>query len=84
MSATRRRDLREVIREEPLWHRPILQVLARGAMTVPEIAQAIGQPPDEVLLWVMGMRRYGLVVEIGDPNDEGYYAYRALAGGDNA
>ena len=69
------RDPREIIREEPLMHRPILAALAAGPLTVPEIAQQIGYPRDEVVFWVMGMRRYGHVVEVGDPTDEGYVQY---------
>lgn len=69
------RDPREVIREEPLMHRPILAALAAGPLTVPEVAAAVGRPPDEVLFWVMGMRRYGKVVELPEPTDEGYFRY---------
>ncbi len=67
------RDTREVIREETLMHRPILQALAAGPLTVPEIAAAIGEPADETLFWVMGMRRYGKLVE-GEEVD-GYFRY---------
>ena len=49
------------------------------AMTVPEIAEAIGRPSDEVLFWVMGMRRYRRLVELPEPTDEGYFRY-AIAG----
>lgn len=68
------RDPREVIREEPLMHRPILDALAAGPLTVPEIAHAIGRPSAEVLYWVMGMRRYGLIRELPDPEDD-YFKY---------
>ncbi|MDA8345417.1 MAG: MarR family transcriptional regulator [Thermaerobacter sp.] len=81
MSATPNRDIREIIREEPLMHRPILKALAAGPLTVPEIAEAIGRPADEVLFWVMGMRRYGMVTESKDPTDEGYFSYGAVGGG---
>ncbi len=70
------RDPREVIREEPLMHRPILGALADGPLTVPELAEAIGRPSHEVLYWVMGMRRYRKVVELPEPTDEGYFQYR--------
>ena len=75
MSATTIRDPREVIREEPLMHRPILAALAAGPLTVPEIAAAIGRPSEETLYWVMGMRRYGALAEIGDADDDGYFHY---------
>ena len=69
------RNPREVIREEPVMHRPILEALAGGPLTVPEIADVIGHPADEVLYWVMGMRRYGKLVEQPEPNDDGYFQY---------
>lgn len=69
------RDPREIIREEPMMHSPILAALKAGPLTVPEIAEQIGQPSHEVLFWVMGMRRYGHVVEVEDATDEGYFRY---------
>jgi hypothetical protein len=77
MSATLRDPL-EIIREEPLMHRPILQALQAGPLTVPEIAEQIGRPSDEVVFWVMGMRRYGHVIEVADPTDEGYFRYASV------
>lgn len=74
------RDPREVIREEPLRRREILAALEPGPLTVPEIAAAIGAPSDEVMCWVMGLRKYGWVIELGAANGEGLYPYRALAG----
>jgi len=76
--STKLRDPREIIREEPLMHLPILHVLKAGPLTVPEIAELIGCPSDEVLFWVMGMRRYGHVVEVEDPTDEGYFRYASV------
>ena len=72
------RDPKEVIREEPLMHLPILHALAKGPLTVPEIAEHIGCPSNEVLFWVMGMRRYGHIVEVPDPTDEGYFRYASV------
>ena len=65
----------EVIREEPLMHKPILEVLAEGPLTIPEIAERIGFPTHEVVYWVMGMRRYNHLVEIPDADDDGYFQY---------
>ena len=79
--STTLRNPREIIREEPLMHSPILDALKAGPLTVPEIAEHIGQPANEVLFWVMGMRRYGHIVEvIGDtsPTDEGYFRYASV------
>ena len=71
------RDPREVIREEPLMHRPVLEAVGTEALTVPEIAERIGRPAAEVVYWVMGMRRYGLLVEQGDADDDGHFHYAA-------
>ncbi len=75
----RERDRREVIRDEPLMHAPIRRELAGGPLTVPELAARLGRPPEEVLLWVMGMRRYRQVVEVPDSDDEGYFRYELVA-----
>ena len=69
------RDDREVIREEPVMRPRILAALAEGALTVPQIAEAIGAPADEVVFWVMGMRRYGWLAEIKGSDDDGYFLY---------
>jgi predicted Rossmann fold nucleotide-binding protein DprA/Smf involved in DNA uptake len=45
-------------------------------MTVPEIAQAVKMPADEVLWHVMAMKKYDLVNEVGQDGE--YYQY-ALA-----
>ena len=72
------RDTREIIREETLMHAPIRAALAGGPLTVPELAEALGCPSNEVLFWVMGMRRYGYVREVKGATDEGYFRYEAL------
>jgi predicted Rossmann fold nucleotide-binding protein DprA/Smf involved in DNA uptake len=69
------RDVREVIREEPVMRVRILDALREGPLTVPEIATAIGAPAHEVVLWVMGMRRYGWVAEIKGNTIDGYFQY---------
>ena len=73
------RDVREVVREEPAMRPRILAALAAGPLTVPEIAAAIGEPPAETMLWVMGMRRYGRLRELEET--DGYFRY-GLVGGD--
>lgn len=72
------RDTREVVREEPLMHRPILRALADGPLTVPEVAAVIGYPAEETLIWVMGMRRYRKIAEVPDSDDDGYFRYAAV------
>jgi len=73
------RDLREVVREEPVMRAQILQLLHDGPLTVPEIATALGCPTHEVVFWVMGMRRYGHLREVKGATDEGYFRYEAIA-----
>ena len=72
------RDPREIIRDEHLMRRPILEALADGPLTIPQIAEAIGRPVHEVVYWVMGMRKYGYVAEIKEADDEGFYPYQAV------
>ncbi len=76
------RDPREVIREEPLMHHDILAAVAGGPATIGEIAERIGHPAHEVVYWVMGMRRYGLLIEAGEADDDGYFSYSAVRKGD--
>ncbi len=78
MSTELLREPREVIREEPLMHRPIREALANGPLTIPDIADAIGHPTEETVYWVMGMRRYGHLVELEEADDDGYFPYRAI------
>jgi hypothetical protein len=74
------RDTREIIREEPLHRGAIVDALAAGPLTVPEIAEAIGEPEREVMFWVMGMRKYGRLAELPDVTGEGYYRFQAIGG----
>jgi predicted Rossmann fold nucleotide-binding protein DprA/Smf involved in DNA uptake len=74
------RDVREIIREEPLVRGRILDALTDGPLTVPEIAAAIGEPEDEVMFWVMGMRKYGRLAELPDVTPDGYYRFQATGG----
>lgn len=72
------RDVREIIRDEHLMRLRILRALAGGPLTVPQIAETIGRPTYEVVYWVMGMRKYGHLVEVKEPTDEGFYLYQAV------
>jgi len=69
------RDPREVMREESLMHQPILDAVADGPATIPQIAERVGCPPHEVVYWVMGMRKFGLLVEHPEADDDGYFSY---------
>lgn len=80
MSTQTLRDPREVIREEMSMHAVITAALADGPLTVPAIAEAIGRPAEEVVYWVMGMRRYGHLVELPDDED-GWFPYALTSTG---
>ena len=71
------RDTREVIRDEPLVRGRLLELLAGGPLTVPELAAASGHPEDEVMLWLMGLRKYGHVAEIPEVDGD-YFRYAAV------
>jgi hypothetical protein len=77
MSATIR-DTREIIRDEQSMRAPLLKVLEAGPQTIPQIARALGKPTHEVLIWVMGLRKYGWVAEIKEVDDDGYFRYQAV------
>jgi hypothetical protein len=76
MNATSR-EIREIVREEMVMHGPILEALEAGPLTVPEIAAAIDRPTHEVVIWVMGMRRYGWLSEVKGSAGDGYFRYQA-------
>ena len=71
----RLRPVREVIRDEHSMRAPILEALGNGPLTIPQIAEAVGKPARETTMWVMGLRKYGWVMEIKEVDDEGYFPY---------
>jgi predicted Rossmann fold nucleotide-binding protein DprA/Smf involved in DNA uptake len=52
-----------------------VSVLRRQPSTIPVIAEQLGQPTDEVMFWVMAMRRYGMIEEVGKAGPDGYFTY---------
>jgi DNA-binding IclR family transcriptional regulator len=72
------RDIREVIRDEPLMRRALLELLRDESRTVPEIAALTGQPEAEVMTWIAGLRKYGYVTEVKAAAGDDYYRYRAV------
>ena len=71
------KELLEYSRAQTKTRKKIIQTLEDGPKTVPEVAKATAMPSHEVLWKLMGMKKYGLVVE-GEERD-GYYQY-ALKG----
>ncbi len=72
------RNTRAVMRDEMLRRGEILRLLQAGPKTIPQVAQALAAPSEDVVLWMMAMRRYGLIAETGRPNTEGYFAYTLI------
>jgi predicted Rossmann fold nucleotide-binding protein DprA/Smf involved in DNA uptake len=72
------RDIRDVVRDEPLVRDRLLELLASEAMTIPELAAAAQLPGEEVMVWVMGMRKYGYVVEEKGSGRVFEYRYRRV------
>lgn len=70
------RETREIVRDEHLMRRPILEALADGPLTIPQIAEAIDKPAYEVVFWVMGLRKYGWLTQSSEPDDDGYFMYQ--------
>jgi predicted Rossmann fold nucleotide-binding protein DprA/Smf involved in DNA uptake len=70
------RDLAEVMRDEMYLRDKITDLLQKGPKTVPEIAAELGYPSHEVMMWVMGMRRYGTIIEMPKERADDYYHYR--------
>jgi len=66
----------ERYRKEMGYHYEILELLkAKGPLTIKEIAEAMGLPSQEVMLYVMGMLRYGLVKEFPKDRRALYWKY---------
>ncbi len=72
---TARRDMREVMRDEMIMRDRIVAILKEESKTVPEVSAMLGAPEYETVCWMMAMRRYGLVEEIGRPDIDGYFKY---------
>ena len=69
------RDRAEVMRDEWVMRDKIAALLVDGPKTVPQIAEGLGHPVPEVMLWMMAMRRYGAIAEKGRPDEDGYFHY---------
>jgi hypothetical protein len=70
------RDVAEIMRDEMVVRDRIASMLRDGPKTIPEIAEALGCPGQEVVFWVMAMCRYEMLVPTGKAGADGYYRYR--------
>ena len=76
MANERRRDPSEVMRDEMVMKGKIASLLREEPRTIPEIADALGCPSREVTLWVMALRRYGVLEELPKAKADDYYRYK--------
>ena len=72
------RDLGEIMRDELVMRDRVLSCLKEKPATIPEISEILGYPAVDIVFWIMAMWRYGIVEEVGKPNDEGFYNYRPV------
>ena len=72
------RDVREVVRDEPLMRSRLLGCCTTGRSPCPSSPRPAGLPEDEVMVWMMGLRKYGYVAEVPGANGDGYFAYGAV------
>ena len=72
---TTKRDMREVMRDEMIMRDRIVATLKEESKTVPEVSEVLGTPEYETVYWMMAMRRYGMVEEVGRPDIDGYFKY---------
>jgi hypothetical protein len=71
---TVKNELTDAIRENKRERKAIsTQLNARGALTVPELADATGLPADKLLQHILVMMKSGQVAEAGEK--DGGYAY---------
>jgi hypothetical protein len=69
------RDIGEIVHDEMIMKDRIAKVLEDGPQTIPVLAEALGYPSHEVVIWLFAMRRYGEVEVVGKPDVDGYFKY---------
>jgi predicted Rossmann fold nucleotide-binding protein DprA/Smf involved in DNA uptake len=62
------------LKEQKAIRRQICQVIRDAPKTVPEVAEAAGLPPGQVLWHLIAMKKYDLAVETGMCGE--YYLYQ--------
>jgi hypothetical protein len=72
---TRLRAMLDIAQDEMVMRDRIADVLKQGPQTIPDLAETLGYSSREVTVWLFGMRRYGLVEEIGRADVDGYFQY---------
>ncbi len=75
---TRLRAMLDIAQDEMVMRDRIAGILAEGPKTIPELAETLGCPSRDVAVWLFGMRRSGLVEEIGRADADGYFQYQLM------
>jgi len=78
MEKSEMRNLQEVLRDEMVMHERICDLLKKNPMTIPELAKALNKPSWETTVWIMSMRRYGMVAELPKSRGDDYFKYTIL------
>lgn len=71
----RLRAMLDIAQDEMVMRDRISGLLDEGSKTIPQMAERLGCSTREVTVWLFGMRRYGLVEEIGRADENGYFQY---------
>ncbi len=64
-----------VYRDEMGLQKKILSALGHEGKTVPELAGELSMPSEEVMMYLMAMRRYGLVEELPKERRDRFFKY---------
>lgn len=72
---THLRHMLDIAQDEMIMRDRIAAILEQGTKTIPELAEALGYTAREVTVWLFGMRRYGMVEEVGRADVDGYFHY---------
>lgn len=69
------RNHAEVLRDEMYMRDKVLLLLKEGPKMISEIADFLGYPPAEVTMWLMSMRKEGLIAELPKARADDYFQY---------
>jgi hypothetical protein len=69
------RSRSEIMRDEMIVIDDIAAFVALEPRTIPEIAEHLGAPRHEVVVWTMDMWKYGILRYTGRADEDGYFRY---------
>jgi predicted transcriptional regulator len=71
-----KKDLLDKVREDNKKKTAILNAMKDGQKTIPEISKLTGLPAPVVTWWLMTLRKYGAVIEVGEVGGDFFYKYK--------